>query len=54
MKKIDLTMKRVERSKTHRIEHIYTHWLHQCGWCGNEVPVATDGRNLFCSYCGRW
>lgn len=33
---------------------VYEHWLHTCGWCGWRAPVATDGRNLFCSHCGKW
>src|SRR6266568_1904907 len=37
-----------------RIKQIYYHWLHKCGWCGGTHPVATNGRDLFCSYCGRW
>jgi hypothetical protein len=34
-----------------RITHVYTNWIRKCGWCGRRAPVATDGRNLFCSYC---
>jgi len=37
-----------------KITPIYTYWIHKCGWCGGKHPVATDGRNLFCSNCGYW
>jgi hypothetical protein len=32
----------------------YKRWLHHCGWCGVKAPVATNGRDLFCSVCGHW
>jgi len=38
--------------KSRKIVHTYLFWIVRCSWCGKDHPIATDGRNLFCSGCG--
>lgn len=38
-----------------KIIEVLHHWLHECGYCGGQHPVARTAKHmLVCSRCGHW